>query len=350
MIERIARVFFSFFFALSVIPALAQDTVPEIAESHGRIRRFRLLPPDEESPLDARQPKPEEILRWSLEMVHPEELDYAAMAKALAQQNGWTTNRVLDNYMGVACNPAETETIRKRAVFAYSKIVDEEWRNRLSPWFDESDDPIRRYALSLTLGNLPDERSRLDFFRDQIDRRIGVQTFRHDIYTLAGRFHGVVEYRFGTPEDREEILSFFHRLAEAPLFAECADVADDFLSRFDPDWPRCNARKLLLAKWKDDPSLSDFARNRMREAFSALESSEKRPDSDAEAFHDPVKPDSLAVDASSTSIKDNSASSPSGKGVVVRSRFIHVLSGICVLMAGIFIGTLVRILSRSRHK
>ena len=350
MIERIARVFFRFFFAFSVIPALAQDTVPEIAESHGRIRRSRLLPPDEESPLDSRQPKPEEILRWSLEMVHPEELDYAAMAKALAQQNGWTTNRVLDNYMGVACNPAETETIRKRAVFAYSKIVDEEWRNRLSPWFDESDDPIRRYALSLTLGNLPDERSRLDFFRDQIDRRIGVQTFRHDIYTLAGRFYGVVEYRFGTPEDREEILSFFHRLAEAPPFAECADVADDFLSRFDPDWPRCNARKLLLAKWKDDPSLSDFARNRMREAFSALESSEERPDSDAEAFHDPVKPDSMAVDASSISIKEDSVSLPSGKGVVVRSRFTHVLSGICVLMAGIFIGTLVRILSRSRHK
>lgn len=137
MIERFACVFFSLF-AFSIIPALAQDTVPEIAESHGRIRRSRLLPPDEKSPLDSRQPKPEEILRWSLEMVHPEELDYAAMAKALAQQNGWTTNR----------------------------------------------------------------------------------------------------------------------------FAECADVADDFLSRFDPDWPRCNARKLLLAKWKDDPSLSDFARNR----------------------------------------------------------------------------------------
>ena len=240
--------------------------------------------------------------------------------------------------MGVACNPAETETIRKRAVFAYSKIVDEEWRKRLSPWFDESDDPIRRYALSLTLGNLPDERSRLDFFRDQIDRRIGVQTFRHDIYTLAGMFHGVVEYRFGTPEDQEEILSFFHRLAEAPPFAECADVAEDFLSRFDPDWPRCNARKLLLAKWKDDPSLSDFARNRMRKALADMESSKERSGASNENPQDSAEPELPAFDDSPEPAPDDSGAPSDGKAAGGRSRAARfavfaVLALVAVLFA-----------------
>ncbi len=336
MIERIARVFFSVV-AFSVIPALAQDTVQESSESHGRIRRSRRLPPDEGSPLDPRQSKPEEILRWSLEMVHPEKLDYAAMAKALAQENGWTMNRVLDNYMGVACNPAETETIRKRAVFAYSKIADEEWRKRLSPWFDESDGPIRRYALSLTLGNLPDERSRLDFFRNQIDRRIGVQTFRHDIYTLAGRFHGVVECRFGTPEDREEILSFFHRLAETPPYAECADVAEDFLSRFDPDWPRSDVRRSLLAKWKDDPSLSDFARNRMQEALADMESSKDRSGVSNENAQDPAEPELPASDDSPEPSPDDSAAPADGTAVGGHSRAarfaVFALLALAVLFA-----------------
>ncbi len=211
----------------------------------------------------------ETILRTSLEFFHASKVNYSAVSKAVVRDFGWTPEKVRDFYLNTAFDSEALQQTRGRALGAYMELSDPGWFERISPLFSDADEAVRQSALSLALGKQPDTKNKLVFFAEQIERLSEAVQFRKDVYSLSGHFHGIVHYKFVPECDAEEVLTFFRSLADKPPFAECAVSADSFLARFDPQWPASPERRELLRRWKDDPSLPEYARTKMNEAWTS---------------------------------------------------------------------------------
>ena len=182
---------------------------------------------------------------------------------------GWTSERVRDFYLNIALDSGGLQQTRGRALSAYMKLSENGWLERIAPLFSDADEAVRRNSLSLALGKQPDTKSKLAFFAGQIERLSEAVQFRKDVFSLSGHFHGIVHYRSVPERDIEDVLSFYRILSGNPPFAECAVSADSFLARFDPQWPTSPERRELLRRWKDDPSLPEYTRTKMNEAWTS---------------------------------------------------------------------------------
>lgn len=211
----------------------------------------------------------ETILRVSLELQHASKVDYSVVSEMVVRDFGWTSERVRDFYLNIALDSGGLQQTRGRALSAYMKLSENGWLERIAPLFSDADEAVRRNSLSLALGKQPDTKSKLAFFAGQIERLSEAVQFRKDVFSLSGHFHGIVHYRSVPERDIEDVLSFYRILSGNPPFAECAVSADSFLARFDPQWPTSPERRELLRRWKDDPSLPEYTRTKMNEAWTS---------------------------------------------------------------------------------
>ena len=69
------------------------------------------------------------------------------------------------------------------------------------------------------------------------------------------------QHRQPSESDRRLIMDFFWNAATNAAFAESAREAEMLLRSDDPAWPTNEARRAMMEKWKDDPSLPEKTRS-----------------------------------------------------------------------------------------
>ena len=209
------------------------------------------------------------LIRASLGGEHQSADDIERLSKNLERSFGMGPEDVLESFISIAESPSERKETRTAAIFAFCSLSDGTENERLKRFFGDEDDWIRETSLAATMGALPTVSSQLVFLDDRLRDWQKNARFQNDVLVLIGRFHQILRYKSGTETEREKVLAYFREHARTPLSAAFAFGSDTILARFDPQWPASPERRELLRRWKDDPSLPEYARTKMNEAWTS---------------------------------------------------------------------------------
>lgn len=209
------------------------------------------------------------LIRGCLADVHRSSASVADLIANLKRSFGMDKASVLDRFIQIAASPQEPKETKTAALFAFCAGAGEPGLGRLRVFFADENDEIRQTSLSATMGTLSTVSSQLNFLKERLDAWSDNERFQNDALVLVGRFHQILQYKSGSEEDLQNVLSFFRARAKNPSFASCAFGCESILVRFDPDWPTSPDRRELLRRWKDDSSLSEYVRTKMNEAWTS---------------------------------------------------------------------------------
>ena len=213
----------------------------------------------------------EDLIRGCLADVHRSSDSVTALIANLERSFGMDKESVLERFLQIAASPQESKETRTAAIFSFCSGAGEPGLGRLRGFFADENDGVRQTALSATMGSLSTVSSQLDFLKERLDAWRDSERFQNDAPVLVGRFHQILQYKSGSEAERQNVLSFFRSRAQNPSFASCAFGCESILARFDPDWPTSSDRRELLLRWKDDSTLSAFARQTMNDAWASIE-------------------------------------------------------------------------------
>lgn len=213
----------------------------------------------------------DDLIRGCLADVHRSSASVTALIANLERSFGMDKESVLERFIQIASSPQEPLETRTAAIFSFCSGAGEPGLGRLRVFFADENDGVRQTALSATMGTLSTVSSQLDFLKERLDAWKDNERFQNDAPVLVGRFHQILQYKSGSEEERQNVRSFFRARAKNPSFPSCAFVCESILARFDPDWPTSSDRHELLLRWKDDSTLSAFARKTMNDAWASIE-------------------------------------------------------------------------------
>ncbi len=198
-------------------------------------------------------------------------------AERLERERGFTRVQMEDLLLEIAADESWDGFARDNAVVEFIEIARPEELCRLDPFYASTNGSIRASIQSFLLERLESVPEKLAYARTRLDWLAEHPEFQSDATTISIGLRHVLHSRHFQPSepDRRLIMDFFWNAATNAAFAECAYEAETLLSRDDPAWPTNEARRAMMEKWKDDPSLHEKTRalwNDVVERFARPES------------------------------------------------------------------------------
>lgn len=292
-------------------------------------------------------PDADALIHASLGGEHQSHDDIRRLAKNLERSFGMESGDVLESFLEIAESPDEPKETRTAAIFAFCSLSGGAENGKLDRLFRDGDNWIRETSLAAAMGALPTVSSQLAFLDERLlDWRTNIR-FQNDALVLIARFHQILKYKFGTEDEREEVLAYFREHARAPSSAALAFGCESILARFDPQWPTSLDRRKLLQCWKDDSSLTEFARKQMNEAWRSClpdsDESEGAVSSSVKNLPEPGPPSTCIGSGDSASLGDSRQSADSGMNAA--NSAVWILGTAAVLVVALFVR-----LRRNRHR
>lgn len=191
-------------------------------------------------------------------------------AERLERERGFTRVQMEDLLLEIAADESWDGFARDNAVVEFIEIARPEELSRLDPFYISTNRSIRASIQSFLLEQLETVPEKLAYARTRLDWLAEHPEFQSDTTTISIGLRTVLHYGQPTDADRRLILDFFWNAATNAPFAESAHEAEMLLLRDDPTWPTNEARRAMMEKWKDDPSLPDKTRALWNETLAAF--------------------------------------------------------------------------------
>ena len=184
-------------------------------------------------------------------------------AEELERERGFTRVQMEDLLLEIAADESWDGFARNNAVVEFIEIARPEELSRLEPFYVSTNRSIRASIQSFLLEQLETVPEKLAYARTRWDWMAEHTEFQCDAMWISIGLRHVLhsQHRQPSESDRRLIMDFFWNAATNAAFAESAHEAEMLLLSDDPSWPTNEARRAMMEKWKDDPSLPEKTRS-----------------------------------------------------------------------------------------
>ena len=178
-------------------------------------------------------------------------------AEELERERGFTRVQMEDLLLEIATDESWGGFARDNAVVGFIRIARREELSRLDPFYASTNKNIRTAILCFMMESLETVPEKLAYARTRWDWMAEHTEFQCDAMWISIGLRHVLhsQHRQPSESDRRLIMDFFWNAATNAAFAESAHEAEMLLLSDDPSWPTNEARRAMMEKWKDDPSL-----------------------------------------------------------------------------------------------
>ena len=257
------------FFAFSVLPGFGADEPISKVEMNHRIRN------------------------WLLDL-HGGSTRIPAYALRLDQSGASPLESMKELLLEIASDKNYDLFGRQNAACVFTMLEPEDRQNRLEPLYLEPNGGFRAALQYSALQALPDLPSKLAYTRKRLDWLSDHPHFQKDAYVFDGYFQTTLLYGRPTPEERNAILSFYRKEAAEASFGLSAYEAELLLRSFDPAWSTSEVRRIMMEKWKDDPSVYENMRMQWTETLASFDSASADSSGEEEPSPSPAAPSASA--------------------------------------------------------
>lgn len=249
-------------------------------------------------------------------------------AERLERERGFTRVQMEDLLLEIAADESWDGFARDNAVVEFVEIARPEDLSRLDPFYASTNRSIRASIQTFLLEQLETVPEKLAYARTRWDWMAEHTEFQCDAMWISIGLRTILHYSQPAETDRRLIMDFFWNAATNAAFAESAHEAEMLLLSDDPSWPTNEARRAMMEKWKDDPSLpektrslwndvlADFGRtNAADHVDEKADSSSGGTSSEVTAIEDPPQAPSESVPASAetkSTATDDAPQEPTG--------------------------------------
>ena len=182
-------------------------------------------------------------------------------AERLERERGFTRVQMEDLLLEIATDESWDGFARNNAVVEFIEIARPEELSRLEPFYVSTNRSIRASIQSFLLEQLETVPEKLAYARTRWDWMAEHTEFQCDAMWISIGLRTILHYSQPAETDRRLIMDFFWNAATNAAFAESAHEAEMLLLSDDPSWPTNEARRAMMEKWKDDPSLPEKTRS-----------------------------------------------------------------------------------------
>ena len=182
-------------------------------------------------------------------------------AERLERERGFTRVQMEDLLLEIAADESWDGFARNNAVVEFIEIARPEELSRLEPFYVSTNRSIRASIQSFLLEQLETVPEKLAYARTRWDWMAEHTEFQCDAMWISIGLRTILHYSQPAETDRRLIMDFFWNSATNAAFAESAHEAEMLLLSDDPSWPTNEARRAMMEKWKDDPSLPEKTRS-----------------------------------------------------------------------------------------
>ena len=193
-------------------------------------------------------------------------------ADELERERGFSRVQLEGMLLEAAADESRDDFPRCNAIVGFIRIAQPGDLPRLDPFYASTNESIRRSIQSFMLEHLETVPEKLAYARTRLDWLAEHPEFQSDVQSISIRLRTVLHYEQPSEPDRRLIMDFFRNEATNASFARSAYEANSLLMQDDPAWPTNEARRAMMRKWKDDPSLHEITRRQWAEVLASFDS------------------------------------------------------------------------------